>query len=97
MPIQEEYALAIDQSSAGEIAFSKLALQEDGDRGGSAGLYAVGKVQDWPLTNEVVDKVRTNMLTFLQESEYDAPDPLSFRLLVSAPGDAEVWIFVARP
>jgi len=97
IPIQEKYALAIDQSSAGEISVSKLALNQDGVGDGLSGVYAVGKLENWPLTNEAVDKVRRNMLTSLQASEFDALDPLSFRLLISSPGNAEVWICVARP
>jgi len=50
--------------------------------------------QEWPLGNAEIDRARGNLLASLEGSRYRVPDAASFRLLVSAPGDAELWVAV---
>jgi len=98
VPCGDAVALALDSSSGGELALSRVALKEPSSPGvgedEEMGVYAVAKVQEWPLGNVAIDRARGNLLASLEGSRYQVPDAASFRLLVSAPGDAELWVAV---
>jgi hypothetical protein len=90
-------ALAIDKSSMGELALSYVKSMDSNAQPGQDEMvpYAVASVDAWPLTGAAVEKARSSLVESIKSSDAQVVDEGSFRILVVAPGKAELWMRIA--
>lgn len=88
--------LALDRNALGELAAWRVPMPEGEEGGEDRREYAVAYIPGWPLTGTAVEAGRAALIRALESSPFSAPEPESFRVLITAPGAAELWVLVDR-
>jgi len=103
-PAPGDAPLALDRNALGQLAIARAA-PPDGGAGGAGGdgageprgEYAVARVGGWPLTGAAVADAHGALLRALGAAGLREAAAGCFRVLVRAPGEAELWVRVLRP